>query len=260
MRRREFLAGSAATVGGLMLGMQSATANTSADWRSDNVAQKSLTHTYDEDFLKRYRPVFVAERQVVQRYMGLFGYRIQSPQYDYDYAYYWSQLTHQEGLPFVSADSKIGDHEPLICVVDKSSGELERVVWTNYHHYAGRADAENIQVVADETNIPTHPVFEIDPRWHNYYTSSSENWGRSPFPLRNWLAVRDRWIQNDFYEDTDAGAIEDPEVMDTAPAGDQREKWWADGTWDARAARIWALIGAGGINRAEHLDVNRWRL
>lgn len=251
MHRRQFLASSAVAVGGLV-GLSTAAAGTETDWRSDNVDAKEIDHRFDETFLERYRPRFIAETQVARRYKGLFGYKATSPEYDYEYAYYWSRLTHQEGLSFVSKDSKIGDTEPVICAVDPDSGDLEHVIWTNYHHYAAAARADRLHVVEDGDGDGEHPVFEIDPRWHNYYAADERQGDgvTGPYPLRNWLAARDQWLRNDVFANTHDPAVEDPEVMET------RESWWADGTPDAFFARFWATFGRGGIGRADHLETD----
>jgi len=34
-----------------------------------------------------------------------------------------------------------------------------------------------------------------------------------------------------------------------------RDSWWADGEADALMARAWRLVGVGGANRAEHLQI-----
>jgi len=235
--RRAFLATAAGTLTAAV-GTQQAGSQSSDYWQSDNVAAKDITIEYDEQFLKRYRPMFVADIDVARNYLGLYGYKATSPEYNVEYAYYWSQLAVQDGLPLVSKDSHLGDHEPVICAVDPGEQTLERCTWANYHHYAAQASARQLNTVADEDpDQPTHPVFRIDSNWHNYYAAGSDNWTRGDWPLRSWPAVRDEWRANGFYEGTSAAAIEDAQVMDEG-----RGTWWADGTNDRLFVRAWEII------------------
>lgn len=241
------MAATATTVGGLTTTRRVAAEHTSGEWAAK---PEHVTLEFDKAFLRKHRPVFVSTRETRQQYKGLYGYKATSDEYDYDYAYYWSQLTHQEGLLFVSKDTHLGDHEPLICCVSKDSGELESVIWTEYHHFAAEQPADALQVVSSATNEKTHPVFEIDTNWHNYYDVESDDWSLGDFELKNWIDVRDSWRDNGFYEETSAKAIEDPETMQT------RDTWWADGTSDKRFALLWRRLGRGGADRADNLRVD----
>jgi hypothetical protein len=249
MDRRTFLARTGAAVAGIAGITATASGQSGEEWRSDNVGAKDITISYDEARLQRYRPLFVAPLEVSQNYTGLYGYVCESPEYDgLSYCYYWSQYAVQEGLWGVSADSHLGDHEPVICVVDDESQSLKRVIWSNYHHYAARAPGSELHIVADEDpGEPTHPVLQVDARWHNYYYSESDQWTRGDWPLRSWPAARADWIANGFYENTSAAAIEDPQVMDQG-----RGTWWADDAPDRRFVRIWEFVGIGGADRRQY--------
>lgn len=237
MRRREYLAGATTAAAAL-----AASGTAAAEW-SSNTDAKSITHEYDEAFLQRYRPVFVADIDVIEAYKGLYGYKCTSPEYDYEYAYYWSQLTHQDGLPGVgNADAHLLDHEPFIAAVDPDDG-LQRAIWSNYHHLAGTAPADELTVVSSDGGAEEWTVMELDPRWHNQYASASENWSRDNFELQNWLDVRDAWRANGYFDETSDAAIEDPQVMLNG-----RGHWWAAGQTDVWLAQAWKTLGLGGAD------------
>jgi len=54
----------------------------------------------------------------------LYGYVARSNEYETDMLCYWAQLTHQDGLPGVRADSHLGDHDPIFVFVDSESGDV----------------------------------------------------------------------------------------------------------------------------------------
>jgi len=59
---------------------------------------------------QKYRPAFIADRDLkIWQSMGLYAPRAVRRQ-QYQYAYYWHKLTHQQGILF-DADSHLGDHE-----------------------------------------------------------------------------------------------------------------------------------------------------
>ena len=205
-----------------------------------------VTLSYDESFLKRHRPVFVASYETRRQYKGLYGYKATSPDYDYDVACYWSQLTHQDGLPFVNKDTHLGDHEPLFCYVNPDTGETEYVAMTVYHHIANDQQArENFHWAAYETDEETHPVIQIVDGWHHYKAVESSSWAVGNFPLRDFVAVRETWKDNGFYNRTHDRAVDDPMVMR------HRSSWWADGTLDGEIARFWHRLGFGGAETAD---------
>jgi len=127
-----------------------------------------MTIDYPEEWLQKYRPAFIADRDTMQQSMGLYAHRVQYDDSEYQYAYYWHKLTHQQGILF-DADSHLGDHEPTIVRVD-SDGVIDRVTYTFYHHLADSISGARLTraLRARETAEPTHVQLRIVPPWHNY--------------------------------------------------------------------------------------------
>jgi len=76
----------------------------STDDRSPTLAEREDQYgmTIDpEEWLQKYRPAFIADRDTMQQSMGLYAHRVQYDDSEYQYAYYWHKLTHQQGNPVV---------------------------------------------------------------------------------------------------------------------------------------------------------------
>lgn len=210
-----------------------------------------VTLEYDEAFLKKHRPAFVASPTTRSQYRGLYGYKASAEAYDYDVACYWSQLTHQddETLWGVSTPAvHLGDHEPVYVFVSPETGASEHVVPTVYHHIAIKNDdAENFQFVAHETSEATHPVLRIVDGYHHYNPIESDAWAIENYELKDWTAVEQTWADHDFYKKMYDAAVRNPAVMLERPA------WWDDGTLDYFAARQWYRLGRGGADQTEDI-------
>jgi len=97
----------------------------------------------------------------MQQSMGLYAHRVQYDDSEYQYAYYWHKLTHQQGILF-DADSHLGDHEPTIVRVD-SDGVIDRVTYTFYHHLADSAFLEPVSPERSERGRrPSRPTSSSD--------------------------------------------------------------------------------------------------
>jgi len=143
----------------------------STDDRSPTLAEREDQYGMTIDYprwLQKYRPAFIADRDTMQQSMGLYAHRVQYDDSEYQYAYYWHKLTHQQGILF-DADSHLGDHEPTIVRVD-SDGVIDRVTYTFYHHLADSISGARLTraLRARETAEPTHVQLRIVPPWHNY--------------------------------------------------------------------------------------------
>jgi len=91
----------------------------------------------------------------MQQSMGLYAHRVQYDDSEYQYAYYWHKLTHQQGILF-DADSHLGDHEPTIVRVD-SDGVIDRVTYTFYHHLADSISGARLTRALRARRRPSRP-------------------------------------------------------------------------------------------------------
>lgn len=248
MRRREVLAGTAAAMGSLAL--SGSVGATDYAWRTGGVGETSdadILVEFDRSFLERYQPYLDMSLSVRNASPTHHGYKVTSEDWEFDWACYWMQLAVQDGM-FILADqdSHLGDHEPVYVAVDKTDGEVDRAIYSAWHHMVGAQRQSGLVLQEERADYPTHPTFRVDPNHHHYY-NATEPGGTLLDPLQNWLDVRDRWIDNGFYESTSAEAIEAPEVML------ERGTWWADGTLDARLAPWFHRFGFGGARGADPL-------
>ena len=203
---------------------------------------------FDQQMLRRYEPRLIMNEQTRRRHKGLYGYVARSDEYDYDVCCYWSQLTHQDGLPIVRADSSFGDHEPIYVFVDKETEQIHDVIYTAYHWYASQISVEDSpdSFIRDrDDDSATHIVLGVVDPWHHY---TRDVHGSGVFlPLRNWLNVRDDWADSNMYEAAQNEAIEDPMLMR------DRNSWWQDDSTDSLFAELWRMLGLRGGAQADEL-------
>ncbi len=229
-RRREALIGAGAGAG-LAGAMRPARAQTDADWADE--APESVTFAFDEDWLKRYRPLLVTRGVSPTEITGLFGMRVSDPDWDVDVAVYSMEYSTQDGAlaPPLGLDSHYGDHEWFYCYVD--DGELVEIAYAAYHWIVGRAEGEDIP-----TYEGTHPKARVDPRWHNYYLTEEEG----SFPDLDDLSTSlQAWLDNGMAEHLALETITNPLTMR------ERESWWKDGL-DRWYAKLLYSIGASGAD------------
>lgn len=228
MNRREFVtAAGGAVLGAFTLGVASA--------EPDYTAKPShVTLEFDQSALEDYQPLLVTEQNFRSRFKGMYGYVARSDEYAYDVHCYITQLTHQDGLPGIGADSHLGDHEPLYVYVN-GDGEPELFVYSGYHWFASEIRAGDANLTQDRRSDESHGNFRVIEPWHNY--SHSDDIEGTFFDLEDWPAVRDQWVDNGFYSSAAPEAFEDPITML------RRNGWWAEGTLDHRVAQIWAGLG-----------------
>lgn len=205
------------------------------EWRAK---RESTTIAFDEQYLYEYQPMLRLNKVTREQYKGLYGYVARSEEHETDALCYWSQLTHQNGLPGVRADSHLGDHEPIYVFVNSETGGVEEVVYTAYHWFTGSVeigDDPSAALQTEGSDSPTHATFSVVPEWHNYQFNAEQT--GALVELKSWPAVRETWVQNGFYEPANVEAIEDPWQIREA------NSWWEEGSIDAQIAGIWANIG-----------------
>jgi len=171
---------------------------------------------------------------------GLYAHRARHPDREHDVACAWLKLSHQDGLPFIRADSHLGDHEPIYVFVD-SSGNVERVVYTAYHHFAGELDGLQLQqsLRENEDGEPTHVQLEIINPWHHYLPRTDPSDARVTLvdvEGDDEASYLDTWQTRGIFDSTADEAIYDPwSVAD-------RGSWWDESTWDYRVASMYRTI------------------
>lgn len=241
MRRREFLGtATAGLLGTVTLTTTAAATGDSYDWRAKPA---DVTIEYDEPLLRTYQPKFHASAKTRRRSNGVYGYVTRSENRETTICYYWHQLARQDGLPFVSADSHLGDHEPCAVFIDEDAGEVEEIRYSAYHWLQGYQDGETANVTTGATSDPTHANMRVVDRWHQH-AHVPEGDG-ALFSLNDWTAVRDRWINNGFYEHANPVAIENGWKLRELGG------WWAEDERDALVARMWYKVGWGGADQSD---------
>jgi len=179
-------------------------------------------------------------------------HRVQYDDSEYQYAYYWHKLTHQQGILF-DADSHLGDHEPTIVRVD-SDGVIDRVTYTFYHHLADSISGARLTraLRARETAEPTHVQLRIVPPWHNY--AVVEGTPSQPVSFRDVQGDADAshlrtWETQGIFDPTADEAVWSPRTVQ------DRGSWWDESTTDYQAAQLY--LRARPVHRHCGLRGNR---
>ncbi|WP_337653290.1 hypothetical protein [Halomontanus rarus] len=246
MRRRAFLAGLAGAVVG-------SSASVSAQTVPDRPSH--ITNVGDEiDELRKYQPFFVTTRGIRQRMRAFYGWYADSSEHSTRAYYYWMKYTHQEGwleswTPW-DTDRHMLDHEPVVVLTDRSTGDVERVFYSNYHHFVAELEGENanLQEYAVDGN-ETHVTLRIVPEHQHYTNYLTEDRGA---PVENltdivsWLEARETWYDEGIFEKSNTEAVEDPFYV-----SEDTSSWWAEGTWDYRVGQ-WRY--SLGLHDAENTD------
>lgn len=253
--RRDFLAsGASAAAAGVGIGTilpAASAAHRDGEWRDKRAG---TLIEFDETLLRTYQPSLAMTMDTQEAFVGLYGYVVRNdPEsdlepYDYDVCCYWSQLSIQEGLWFLSEDSHLGDHEPIYVFIDPETEEVDRVVYSAYHHYPAEVSPDSAKFRQERhPDHSTHVVLRVDERWHNYHRDPGRD-GTLDYPdIDNWLDVRDHWADNGFYEHTSDEAIEDPATMLN------RQAWWDEDTLDYKFAPLAHRFGLFGAGEADDL-------
>lgn len=196
---------------------------------------------YPHDWLQRYRPAFVTDRQTMQRSETVYAHRATHPETDAKVACYWHRMTHQDGLPVIGSDAHLYDHEPCYVFVE-DSGTVDRVVYTAYHHFAGVLDGLQLtqSLRENEDGEPTHVQLEIINPWHHYLPRTDPSEARVTLVDVEGDAEAtylDTWQTRGIFDSTADEAIYDPWTVA------DRGSWWDESTWDYRVASMWHSVG-----------------
>lgn len=160
LSRRQFLAGATATAAAIAVpGLASAAEP--PDWAPDHITNVGD----DEAELRKYEPYLDIAWDDQEQLIGTYGWYMDSEEYDTRAYYYWLKYAKQDSLadqipivgPLFSADSHFKDHEPVAVFADRESGEVQKVLYSGYHHFGVQLSAEEITLVEDERSFPTHP-------------------------------------------------------------------------------------------------------
>lgn len=205
--RRQVLAGlGAAVVGTTSSGTASAT--------HDESQPAHVTIEYDEDWLDTYKPKLDRSQQVRDKFLGLYGWKASSPDYDTEIGVFWCSYSNQEG--YTSLDSHRGDHEPVLVEVDAASGDVETVAASIWHWQQERVEPDQTRM--DGTN----PLLRIDDR-HHHYTVAPPTASPEVLDVKDLRGAWSDWRANGLEEAVVVGASLNPWIMES-----QRD-WWQSG-------------------------------
>ncbi|WP_153952742.1 hypothetical protein [Halosegnis longus] len=194
-----------------------------------------VTIGYDQPWLERYQPLLAMDSETRSRFLGLYGWRASSPEFEYDWACYWASYTHQTGL--TDLDSHRGDHEPLYVAVDEQ-GNVDRVCYTAYHWLK----AESRMPTLDGTN----PVMLVNNPYHHYLMAPTPTTPAERFDVEDLVPEMPDWLDNGLEESLDTSVgVARPETILAEP------DWWATGSFglgslDALYARTRLTLGLDG--------------
>lgn len=204
------------------------------EWRAK---AEGTTIEFDERYLWKYQPMLRMEPSTREHHKGMYGYVARNEDRETDALCFWSQLTHQDGLPMADSDSHLGDHEPIYVFVNSDDGSVEEVVYSTFHWYSGSKSITDPseQLQTSRASDPTHAVLSVSEKWHNY--SFKPDADGALVELKSWPEVRDTWVRNEFYSPANINVIEDPwQIRDN-------DGWWEEDSLNAQIAGVYARIG-----------------
>jgi|AntDeeMetageno50_2_1112565.scaffolds.fasta_scaffold00968_4 hypothetical protein len=264
--RRQFLGATAATTVGLST-LLSGSATAQVDTAEWEYKPDHVTLSFDQTELEAYQPKFETSRDARRKMVDLYGFKAESSEWDVDVYAYWLRYNFQNSatdslgtlsslLSFGGPDSHFRDHEPSYIFVDPE-GTPDKAVVTGYHHYALDIPFDDALWTEDRlAGTRSHVHLNVVDPWHHYKSvpppadESTATLLESTVDLENWLEARDPWVDNGFYANSHAPAIENPFVM-----YNDRDTWWADGTVDKQLAPLWITLGLGGARDSDDLRV-----
>ena len=208
-----------------------------------------VTVEFDEAAIRRYQPQLVLEG-VEPEPLAFHALHATSQESTLNAVYGFTQYPYQGGV--TSADSHLGDHEPIIVFYDDSTGDVVRVDYAAYHWFRGSAAAETLQYAdADQRR----PMFRVDSRYHHYYVYSGGFPG-TRLEVEDLTESLDSWLANGLDDSLATSQPYDPYRM----LG--RESWWmhSAGNWiDASLKALWFNLGVSDARETSDLqEVSVW--
>lgn len=243
--------GAGSTIGlSIVLGAELATAS-HLDKRTELVENGPITLEYDDATIAEYQPQFVLD-DVEPEPLAFHALHATHEESDLNAVYGFLKYPYQEG--YSSADSHLGDHEPVIVFYEAASGDVVRVDYAAYHWFRGSAGAEAFQYADPETQ--RRPILRVDPKYHHYYVYTGNAAGSRP--EREDLSTSiETWLESDRIEEK--LALEQP-WNPWGMAG--RESWYKHTreNWvDAFLEALWFDLGLTGAAKTSDLEeVDTW--
>lgn len=244
LSRRQFLTGATATAAAIAVpGLASAA--TPPDW-----APGHITNVGDDPAeLRKCEPYLDMPWSEQQALIGVYGWYADSEDYDTRAYYYWLKYPRQNSLadsipfigPLLSLDSHFGDHEPVVVLADSETGAVQRVLYSGYHHFAVDLAGDEITLVQDETDQPTHPSLTVATTHHHYRHQRDETQGVLAHTIAgaefgSFLEAQPNWAKNNVFKSSNPAAVYDPWKIK------QLGTWWAKDSRDYQFARIRLLL------------------
>lgn len=166
------------------------------------------TCSYDETDLREYQPETAIDHlseQPSASYGGIYS----SPDRDTNVYVYFLYYTTQDG--WTPVDSHELDREPVYVIVDKNTGEVQRILYSAFHYMKGDTTRSNLSM--NGTHVQLHVV---DP-WNHYEPKATEG----SFPeLENYCTVVDQWQESGWQAAPEA--VRNPWTMT------DRASWWEE--------------------------------
>jgi hypothetical protein len=245
-RRDVLKAGAAAVASAVAVGGVS-----SSVAAADRSAPESVTVSFDESRIREYMPSLVLEG-VDPLPLAFHALHAESSNSGLNAVYGFTRYPYQSGV--TSADSHLGDHEPLIVWYDATTGDVERVDYSAYHWFRGTASAAQLAFATDERR---RPVFRVDPNYHHYYTYQGDIPGER-IQLENLLKSWPRWRDNGLDDALALSQPFDPYAMLSRPT------WWRDtagNSYDKFVKALYFDLGISGARETSDLsagEVSAW--
>lgn len=219
----------------------------------------SVTLTYDESYLRQYRPMLDITDVDTANRPTLRGWVAASTDEDTTICVYVCEYAKQEagwmGIRF-DMSSHSGDHEWIYAVVDDTTGEVTEVVYTAYHWFRGRQASPTIY----EDSDGPHPVFKVDGTYHHYYPVADETDAtlldvESLGDYESRSGALYNWLKNGMEVDLRRGAVHNPYLM---VGSNGHPDWWSRDGWTSYSSdrivvsrfSIWS--DSGGRSRRQH--------
>lgn len=201
-----------------------------------------VSRSFDETLLDDVRPLLdVRDTDGVPK---LYGFVARKDGERTTACVYFAEWTRQQGVS--TADSHLGDHEPLYVFADEEGDPTaEEVVYSGYHWLAASVDDP-------ATDGDGHPTFGVVAPWHHYV--HAPNLDAADGSLLDVRHLSDDlfagWLDQGFEDDLEPGAVLDPWTMR------RRAWWWRDTVGGVSLKAWWQLLRfRAGRDGADQTDL-----